>query len=208
MTEKLPTINIKGKEYVQVKDRIIAFNENYPTGSITTDLVSSPDQKLIIIKAVVTPDVAKPERKFTGYSQAIHGGQGVNATAALENAETSAVGRALGMMGIGVLDSVASADEITKAQNKFKPEIKKEYPKNNITPEDLIDANSLKPCDRCGGQFNLINGKNGPFYSCSNFRKTGCKRTLRLEDAEMWLKPEAAIEHVFSDNAPLPTSEY
>jgi transcriptional regulator NrdR family protein len=39
----------------------------------------------------------------------------VNKTAALENAETSAVGRALAMMGIGVIESIASVDEINKA---------------------------------------------------------------------------------------------
>ena len=39
----------------------------------------------------------------------------VNKTAALENASTSAVGRALGYMGIGVIESIASADEMAKA---------------------------------------------------------------------------------------------
>lgn len=115
MTEKLPTINIKGKEYVMVKDRILDFHEKYKNGSITADLVSDLNSKLIVIKAKVTPDIQNPERYFTGYSQAIVGSKGVNETAALENAETSAVGRALAMMGIGILESVASADEMNKA---------------------------------------------------------------------------------------------
>lgn len=116
MSEKLPTINIKGKEYVQVKDRILYFNENYKNGSITTELLSDLTSKLVIIKATVTPDVSI-NRQFTGYSQATIGGNGINATAALENCETSAVGRALGMMGIGVIESMASADEVNKALN-------------------------------------------------------------------------------------------
>lgn len=128
MTEKLPTINIKGKEYVQVKDRILYFNENYKNGSITTELLSDLSSKLVIIKATVIPDVAI-DRKFTGYSQAIIGGNGINATAALENCETSAVGRALGMMGIGVIESVASADEVLKASPKTtKPQTTNKYP--------------------------------------------------------------------------------
>lgn len=105
-------IDIKGKKYVLVSDRILAFNEEYKKGSITTELVSEPKEKHIIIKATVSPD---GERTFTGYSQAVIGDGYINKTSALENAETSAVGRALAMMGIGVLDSVASADEMKKA---------------------------------------------------------------------------------------------
>ena len=107
-------IDIKGKQYVLVSDRINYFNENYPNGSIQTILVSS-DNSTYVVKAVVTPDVEKTYRIFTGYSQAKIGQGMVNTTAALENCETSAVGRALAMMGIGVIDSIASVDEIKKA---------------------------------------------------------------------------------------------
>src|SRR5436190_12342193 len=109
-------IKIQKKSYVMVKDRIIYFNENYPKGSITTNLVTEPTSDMIIVKAYVypdgrSPDPNTPDREFTGYSQATIGDSMVNKVAALENAETSAVGRALAMMGIGVLESIASADE-------------------------------------------------------------------------------------------------
>lgn len=105
-------IDIKGKKYVLVSDRIVYFNEEYSDGSIETayDLLD----KMFIVKAVIRPHSDKPQ-KFTGLSQAIIGDGMVNKTAALENAETSAVGRALAMMGIGVIDSIASVDEINKA---------------------------------------------------------------------------------------------
>lgn len=108
-------IDIQGKQYVLVSDRVIFFNEKYPNGSIQTQLVDGFEDK-VCIKAIVTPDVEKPTRVFTGYSQAAWGQGFVNKTAALENAETSAVGRALAMMSIGVLDSIASVDEIHKAK--------------------------------------------------------------------------------------------
>lgn len=108
-------INIKGKQYVLVSDRVIYFNENYPEGSIHTALISQPESPNIIVRAVVIPDVAKPNRIFSGYSQATVGDGYINKTSALENAETSAVGRALGFMGIGVIESIASADEVNKA---------------------------------------------------------------------------------------------
>ena len=123
MTSKSLTskaIDIKGKKYVLVSDRVQFFNENYSNGSITTELVSDPSNDYIIIKATITPD-ADTIRCFTGYSQAVIGDGMVNKTAALENAETSAVGRALGFMGIGVIESIASADEMHKARVNSAP---------------------------------------------------------------------------------------
>lgn len=110
-------VTIKGRKYVLVSDRVIFFNENYPEGSIKTELITQPTDKIVVIKATVTPDVKLSARYFTGYSQAVIGEGYINKTAALENAETSAVGRALALMGIGVIDSIASIDELTKASN-------------------------------------------------------------------------------------------
>lgn len=117
-------VEIKGKKYVLVSDRILFFNDAYPFGSIETELVSEPAAQHIVVKATVRPGVSVPgneeddlqmaARVFTGHSQAVIGEGMVNKTAALENAETSAVGRALAMMGIGVIDSVASVDELNK----------------------------------------------------------------------------------------------
>lgn len=113
-------IDIKGKDYVLVSDRIIYFNDTYQDGCIQTFLLSAPDADLVVFEARIWPDVSKPDRSFTGHSQAKWGEGMVNKTAAMENAETSAIGRALGMMGIGVIDSVASADEINKTTHYDK----------------------------------------------------------------------------------------
>lgn len=112
MAKKLQTINIKWKEYVLVKDRILYFNETYPFGSITTERWQ--EWEMEIIKATVIPDCSVPERKFTWYSQAKWGDGYINKTSALENCETSAVWRALAFMWIWIVDSIASADEINK----------------------------------------------------------------------------------------------
>ena len=112
---KSKAIDIRGKQYVLVSDRVNYFNETYPQGFIQTKLLSSPDADMVVIKAKVVPDYTQIGRSFIGHSQAKWGEGMVNKTAALENAETSAVGRALAMMGIGVIDSVASADEMKKA---------------------------------------------------------------------------------------------
>lgn len=114
-------INIKGKKYVLVSDRVIYFNNEYHNGAITTKKLSSDDTSESLGRvefiAKVIPDLNKPERYFTGHSQAVWGEGYINKTSAMENAETSAVGRALAMMGIGVIDSIASVDELNKTTN-------------------------------------------------------------------------------------------
>lgn len=111
-------IDIKGKKYVLVSDRVLYFNETYPNGSIQTTRESVDWME--IVKAFVVPNVDQPQRMFTGYSQAKRGDGFINKTSALENAETSAVWRALAMMWIWVIDSIASVDEINKAENTAK----------------------------------------------------------------------------------------
>lgn len=123
MTDKQLTnkaIDIKGKKYVLVSDRVLYFNETYPNWSIVTQRVMIDEAGIEVFKATVTPDCSKPERFFTGYSQAKWWDGFINKTSALENAETSAVGRALAMMWIWVIDSIASVDEIHKAENTAK----------------------------------------------------------------------------------------
>jgi len=123
LTDK--AIDIKGKKYVLVSDRVLYFNETYPNWSIVTQRIMTEEPWIEIFKATVMPDCEKPQRCFTGYSQAKWWDWFINKTSALENAETSAVGRALAMMWIWVIDSIASVDEINKAENaaKSKPTV-------------------------------------------------------------------------------------
>lgn len=123
-------INIKGKDYVQVKDRVIYFNENYPNGMIQTMLVS--DGERVVFSAKVTPNVDQPERYFTGTS-ASNPSKGIEAQVPHEVAETSAVGRALALMGIGVIDSIASVDEMHKVNAVgAKSQLNTSKPSSNV----------------------------------------------------------------------------
>lgn len=153
---KSKAISIKGNKYVLVSDRIIYFNDQYKNGCIKTKLLSQPDADMVVVKAQVVPDMENPDRFFTGLSQAKWGEGMVNKTAALENAETSAVGRALAMMGIGVIDSVASADEMNKAGVK-----------NDFNMNDVYErAMSKEKCKDCGSPMTKYkSGKIG----CSNY---------------------------------------
>ena len=117
---KLKTVNIKGKEYVEVPTRIKEFHRQYPNGKIesTYERIPLEGDALWIVSASVTPDVATPERMFNGHAQEVESQGYINKTSALENAETSAWGRALGALNIGLIDTIASADEVYKATNR------------------------------------------------------------------------------------------
>lgn len=125
-------INIKGKEYVTVAERIQEFHRLYPKGSIQTEILTELDAKDIIVRATIIVHYKNEEGRldilrFTGHSQATKGDGMINKTSALENAETSAVGRALGMLGLGLVagnhTAMASADEIDKAMHMDEMEI-------------------------------------------------------------------------------------
>src|SRR3990172_7592166 len=112
-TLKSKAIDFKGKKYVLIADRVTYFNSQYPKGSIETELLSEPDADMVVVKTTISTGEGQ---KFTGMSQAKWSDTQsfVNKTSALENAETSSCGRALAFMGIGVIDSIASVDEINK----------------------------------------------------------------------------------------------
>ncbi len=125
------TIDIHGKPYVTVPERIRVFHNIYPNGSITADLVYA-EGGIYIMKANVIPDMENPDRCFTGYAKEDESKSQINRTSAIENCETSAVGRALGFAGLGSEDSIASAEEVKNAihqqgsQDKHLSSIKEE----------------------------------------------------------------------------------
>lgn len=106
----MKTINIKGKEYVPVVERVKEAHRLDPDLSIQTFVVETEAGR-VSMKALVT----FKGKTFTGHSQAEYG-KGMMGGVALEVAETSAVGRALGFANIGLLDGIASADEMRKVK--------------------------------------------------------------------------------------------
>lgn len=108
----MKTIQIKGKEYVPVAERVREFHRLHPAGSIETWMTSSSNEARAIVQAKVK---LGDGREFTGLSQS-EWGKGMMGDVALEVAETSAVGRALGFANIGLLDGIASADEMGKVK--------------------------------------------------------------------------------------------
>ena len=122
--------------------RIQGFWELYPQGRIVTEMVAD-DGKRCVFKAEAY-DMAEGGAGLlaTGHAYEVNSGRGVNATSYIENCETSAVGRALGMLGIGSTDSIASADEVMNAQQR-QAQAAKAPAKAAPTPQAQQDP--LKP---------------------------------------------------------------
>ena len=110
--ETIKTTDIKGKEYAEVNQRIKAFRMIYPQGSIVTQMLSN-ENGVCVFKATVGTDDGVILGTGTAYEK--EDSSFINKTSYIENCETSAVGRALGMAGFGIDVSVASAEEVANA---------------------------------------------------------------------------------------------
>lgn len=131
--ETIKTTDIKGKDYAEVNQRIKAFRMVYPTGPIETEMISNEDG-ICIFKATVRNEEGDLLATGTAYER--ENSTFINKTSYIENCETSAVGRALGMCGFGIDTSVASAEEIQNAiANQEKPKTKT---KSKETKEIMI----------------------------------------------------------------------
>lgn len=109
---EIKTTDIKGKDYAEVNQRIKAFRMLYPSGSIETS-IESLENGICVMKASVFDDTGRV--LGTGHAYEKEGSTFINKTSYIENCETSAVGRALGMCGIGIDTSVASYEEVQNA---------------------------------------------------------------------------------------------
>lgn len=116
--EQIKTTDIKGKEYAEVNQRIKAFRLVYPQGTITTTMLSN-ENGVCVFKAQVISD--KGTLLATGTAYEREDSSFINKTSYIENCETSAIGRALGIAGFGIDVSVASAEEVANAMNNQEP---------------------------------------------------------------------------------------
>ena len=116
VNKEIQTIDVKERPYAQVSQRIKAFRKLFPTGFICTDLISN-ENGVCIIKATVGYKDENGERCVIGTGTAYEkeNSSFINKTSYIENCETSAVGRALGMCGFGIDADVASAEEVQNA---------------------------------------------------------------------------------------------
>ena len=118
---KFKTTNIRGKQYVEVNERIKFFRQEdeYKNWTISTEFTAL-DSEMCVCKCVI----ADPSQRVvaTGHAHEERSSSHINKTSYVENCETSAIGRALAMMGIGIDTSIASANEVQDAIAKQEGE--------------------------------------------------------------------------------------
>lgn len=111
------------KKYANVNERIKAFRKLYPTGFIETEIISNYDG-VVVIKATAgyyvehTSDVLEKVILGTGTAREDQNDSYINNTSFIENCETSAVGRCLAMLGLGIDSSIASVEEVNNAKEQ------------------------------------------------------------------------------------------
>ena len=113
-------IKIQGKDYITVNERVKEFRKLHPQGQILTQIMANADGQILFQAKIIVDGVLVA----TGHAKEVEGSTFINKTSALENSETSAVGRALGMYGIGIDTSLASADEVANAVTQQKEDFK------------------------------------------------------------------------------------
>jgi hypothetical protein len=152
---KLKTQKIKSKDYVAVNERVRAFRShpNFKDMSIETSIIDMSGDRVVMVAKVLDSEGLV---RATGHAEEIKGKSGVNATSFIENCETSAVGRCLGFLGIGVDDSIATYEEVEQAIER-QEELEKKP--NNLPKKSKYDPlpNSSKIGELSGRHLEELN---------------------------------------------------
>ena len=112
--QKIDKVNIKGKEYATVASRVGIFRKYFPAYSIITEIVTDDEQRVVVRASIINEN---NQTISTGYAEEIRGQGLINTTSAIENAETSAIGRALAAFGL-IGGEYASSFEVENAIHK------------------------------------------------------------------------------------------
>ena len=143
---------IHGKSYVTVNSRIEYFRKRYETGRILTEITKQADGKVIFKASIYVGD----NLVATGHAMEDETASQINKTSYIENCETSAIGRALGIMGIGIEGSVATYEEVNQAVSQ-QEDMKQAAPdtdtsnmseipnQKKVEPTAVIKDNPLDP---------------------------------------------------------------
>lgn len=129
-------VNIHGKDYMTVAERINDFRAANKEWTINTDLISNAD--LVVVKATIHNESG--HQVGSGYAEEVRGSSNINKTSALENCETSAIGRALASCGYGGTQ-YASANEVGDAIiNQAKMEVAEFFIAHNAKVVEHIES--------------------------------------------------------------------
>lgn len=115
VNSEIKTVDIKGKDYAEVPQRVQAFRKLYPNGAIVSEMIYL-ENGMCVFKATACDE--NGQILSSGHAYEKEGNGFINKTSFIENCETSAVGRCVGFLGIGSDTSMASAEEVLNAKKQ------------------------------------------------------------------------------------------
>ena len=147
--EGLASIDVKGKDYIMVPQRVRAFRMLYPEGFIKTDILSMENGVCVMKTKVGYYDNGHEIVLGTGLAYEKEANGYINKTSYIENCETSSVGRALGFLALGIDGGgICSAEELMNAVNNQKDT-------SRILPINKVTAKETKPEEKTGTETDL-----------------------------------------------------
>ena len=142
VNSEINMIDMKGKDYAMVPERVTAFRKLFPEGFLRTEIIFN-DGTTVLMKASAGyyREDGSEVVLGTGFAQEVRGKGLVNNTSHIENCETSACGRALGFLGLGINGGgICSAEELANAvtaQKQLKDDF--EQTKKQIEAQKLAE---------------------------------------------------------------------
>ncbi len=136
--QNMQRVNIKGKMYATVASRVDAFRKHFPTATISTHLIHD-DEVRVVVEAKITVDGTL---LGTGMAEEQRGKGLINTTSALENAETSAIGRSLAAIGLGGSSEYASSFEVENAisQQSQQQQSPPQQSRQQVQPQKAVNS--------------------------------------------------------------------
>ena len=128
----MKTIQVKGRDYYEVKERVKKFRADFPGYDMCCDMLHYDGKSCVIKYSITSGSKDKGDYRIHAEDVAHEtlADRGVNLTSFVENCSTSAIGRCLANFGIGIDKGYASADEIRGA---LKGEEEAKVKQNNST---------------------------------------------------------------------------
>lgn len=195
MDTQLKTVDIKGKKYVEVSERIRYFRESqeFKEWSIETNIIEINEERVIMKTFIKNSEQIV---KSTGVAYEKEGSSFINKTSYIENCETSSVGRALGMLGIGIKGNVASAEEVNNAikqQGDIEQlqTIKKAKKANTTPPQQQVNTQNIKITMATAAQGKKIFQIVGMLKWTEQYRKEFMMKEYKISSSKELTKKDA-----------------
>lgn len=174
-------------DYASVQERLPLFWADCPRGRINTEIVTD-DGTRIVVKAELYADIADSVATTTGFAEEVRGSSMVNKTSALENCETSAIGRALANYQYQGSNKRASLEEIVKVYRQGG-ELSASGPTTSTNSDSLVEPFELHHMSRKAPARTQTVGSSG---EPPTMKQLGMLRSKNWEGAVPATKREAS----------------